>query len=418
VERLRAVRGPLGILSLISFVSALGVSVMLPLIPLYAVSLGAAPVQLGLLTSAFAVATTVAQVGAGLFMDRYGARGFIRGGIATYAGANFLIATARSAVSLISFRTIAGLGGGTNLVATRLYLSQVTAPERMAFANGVLSAAVSAGQVAGPVLGGVVAALANLRLPFIMVGITSALGFLGALFLPRPAPVSPSAGLLTGGAPPRIFTRDVMVLLFAQLFLLAGYGGFITTYAPFATRELGWSTLDVGIVFSFFGAGSILLGPWLSHLADRTGRRRIAALSTLPVAAFGAVLVAGAPKVGVYAISILAGGALTAFTGSWFALLSAASPSVRRGRTFGLVSAGSNLGQVAGAMGASAVWQQVTIGAGLLSASFPVLLCGLTLLLLPRDRSPTNGVRGPGSEVRLQAPTDSGHRTSDTEEQE
>lgn len=187
MERFRAVRGPLAILSLISFVSALGVAVMLPLIPLYALSLGAAPVQLGLLTSAFALAMTVAQLGAGLFMDRYGARGFIRAGIATYAGGNFLVATARSAASLITFRTLAGLGGGTNLVATRLYLSQVTAPERMAFANGILSAAVSAGQVAGPVLGGVVAALANLRLPFIMVGITSGLGVLGAPFLPRPS---------------------------------------------------------------------------------------------------------------------------------------------------------------------------------------------------------------------------------------
>jgi MFS family permease len=396
VERLRGISGPLAILSLISFVSGLGVAVMLPLIPLYAVSLGAAPTQVGLLTSAFAVATTIAQIGAGLFMDRYGARGFIRAGIAVYAGSNFLIATARTAASLISFRTIAGLGGGTNLVATRLYLSQVTAPERMAFANGILSAAVSAGQVAGPVLGGIVAALANLRLPFIIVGITSGLGLLGALFLPRPAeqptrviPHSPDAPSTV------LFNRSVVVLLFAQLFLLAGYGGFITTYAPFATRQFGWSTLDVGIVFSFFGAGSITLGPWLSHLADRTGRRRIAALATLPIAAFGGTLVAGAPKIGIYAISLLAGGAITAFTGTWFALLSAASPSVRRGRTFGLVSAGSNLGQVLGATTASAVWQHVSIGAGLLSASVPVLLCGLTLLLLPRDRP--NSVQSPGS---------------------
>jgi len=386
MERFRAVRGPLAILSLISFVSALGVAVMLPLIPLYAISLGAVPVQLGLLTSAFALAMTVAQLGAGLFMDRYGARGFIRGGIATYAGANFLIATARNAAALITFRTLAGLGGGTNLVATRLYLSQVTAPERMAFANGILSAAVSAGQVAGPVLGGVVAALANLRLPFIMVGITSGLGLLGALFLPRPDAHTPQRGARPAEPTRPLFTRDVVVLLFAQLFLLAGYGGFITTYAPFATLELGWSTLDVGIVFSFFGAGSILLGPWLSHLADRTGRRRIAVLATLPVAAFGATLVAGAPKIGVYAISVLSGGALTAFTGAWYALLSQASPSARRGRTYGLVSAGSNFGTVIGALVASGVWQRLTLGAGLLSASVPVLLSGLTLLLLPNDR--------------------------------
>lgn len=47
---------------------------MLPLIPLYAISLGAAPFQLGLLTSAFALANAVAQFGAGLVVDRMGPR--------------------------------------------------------------------------------------------------------------------------------------------------------------------------------------------------------------------------------------------------------------------------------------------------------------------------------------------------------
>ena len=69
---------------------------------------------------------------------------------------------------------------------------------------------------------------------------------------------------------------SLAALLAANLALLAAYGGFITTYAPLATTSLGWSIVEVGIAFSFFGLGSILLGPALAHLADRIGRRTIA----------------------------------------------------------------------------------------------------------------------------------------------
>ena len=60
----------------------------------------------------------------------------------------------------------------------------------------------------------------------------------------------------------------IIALLLANLAMLAGYGGFITTYAPLATERLGWTTVDVGLAFSCFGAGSILLGPPLSHAPD------------------------------------------------------------------------------------------------------------------------------------------------------
>lgn len=75
LSQIRKLDGAILILTVVNFVSSLGIAIMLPLIPLYAISLGAAPVQLGLLTSAFALANAVAQLGAGLAVDRLGARG-------------------------------------------------------------------------------------------------------------------------------------------------------------------------------------------------------------------------------------------------------------------------------------------------------------------------------------------------------
>jgi MFS family permease len=386
LTQLRTLDAAVIILTVVNFVSSLGIAIMLPLIPLYAISLGAAPVQLGLLTSAFALANAVAQLAAGLAVDRTGSRSLIQGGIATYAGANVLIATAATAPMLIAYRTLAGFGAGVNIISTRLYLAAVADPAHMAFVNGVISAAYSAGQVVGPAFGGIISALANLRLPFLIVGATSSLAFAGSLWLRRPAAREAQASQAAGTGPASGFNRAAVVLFLAQFFLLAGYGGFITTYAPLATQGLGWTTFEVGLAFSVFGLGSILLGPWLSHLADRTGRRLVAALSMLPVALFGAGMAAGLPRPVLYVIMFGAGAGITTFTAAWFALLREAAPAARRGRTFGVVSAGSNLGTVAGAMIASALWETASLRAAMLSSSVPVIIAGATLLMLPRER--------------------------------
>src|SRR5712692_6281855 len=102
------VRGPLLVLAVIAFVSAMGISIMLPLLPLYGLSLGATPLQLGLITSAFAVAQSIGQFGIGFFIDRAGPRRFILAGTGLYAVANGLIATAPTAVLLVAYRSLAG----------------------------------------------------------------------------------------------------------------------------------------------------------------------------------------------------------------------------------------------------------------------------------------------------------------------
>ena len=147
---LRTLPAPLAILAGMTFISSLGISMMLPLLPLYGLALGATPVQLGLMTSAFAIANAVSQFGTGFLNDRFGPRRFIAAGIATYSAANALIAAAPSASALIAFRAIAGFGSGANLVSARLYISYVADRARLSFANSIISAASSAGNVAGP----------------------------------------------------------------------------------------------------------------------------------------------------------------------------------------------------------------------------------------------------------------------------
>ena len=201
-----------------------------------------------------------------------------------------------------------------------------------------------------------------------------------------PVDVAPASTAIDVEPDPDHGRRPLVALFFAQLALNAGFGAFITTYAIFATGTLGWTTVDVGIVFSMFGIGSVVLGPWLARQADRTGRRRMAILGCIPVVCFGLVFAAGAPHLLVYVAAIAGGGGLTGFEASWFALLAAETDEGRRGRIFGTITALTNLGVVVGALGAARIWEQIDIHAAVVVAAVIFALAGLAMFAYPRDR--------------------------------
>ena len=384
---LRDLRGPLGVLASMLFVSQLGVGVMLPIIPLYAIALGASPRDLGLLTTAFSLANVAAQLGVGFILDRIDPRIPIRAGIATYAGANLLISTAAGVPSLLAFRALAGLGGGANLVADRVYLSRIADPARLAYLNGLLGSAGSAGALMGPAVGGLLAQVADLRAPFLVVGFTSGIAFLASLRLHQ-AP--PSSGAPVGGIVASAFNRSVIVLLVANTLLNSTFGAFITTFAPYATAAFAWSTAEVGIVFSIFAIGSLAAAP-LGAVADRRGRRLVGTYATLPVLFFALALAFALPRPLIYLGALAAGAGLSTFGACWFALLTEAAPEARRGRTFGIVNAISMLGLVIGANGAAAIWELYDIRLALALAGLLAALGGLTLNFLGPSRAQGEG---------------------------
>ena len=410
IARVRALDRPLALLASMQFMTQLGVAVMLPLLPLYAQSLGAGPAVLGVLVGAFGVALAGGQLASGFLTERFASRRLIVAGMATYALANVVIAGATAAVQLIAMRAVSGAGAGVNQVAERLYLTQVAERARLASANGILSAAGSAGSVAGPTVGGVLAAIGDLRIPFIVVGVTSMAAAVAGWFLPQPAPraaaesvpASPATSAVAaapaapttpaGSASAKTAERPgigrVLVVLFlVQLGFQAAFGAFITTYGPFADARLGWSTAEIGLVFSLFGLGSVTLGPLLARQADVHGRRLLGFIGCLLVFPFGLVYVAELPRLLLYPITVIGGAGVTTLEASWYALLGEATDGGRRGRAFGTVVALSTLGIMLGSTIAAQLWERTgDVGLGMIVASGAIALSGLVLLLHPSDR--------------------------------
>ena len=70
-----------------------------------------------------------------------------------------------------------------------------------------------------------------------------------------------------------------------------------------------------------------------------------------------------------FALAFLAGGGLTAFSASWYALLADTAGERRLSRTFGIISAASTIGIVIGALAAAELWTRIDIAAGMLLAA-------------------------------------------------
>jgi multidrug resistance protein len=142
----------LWILMAVCFVDMMGLMLVAPLMPFYALDLKAPEWLVGPLIAAFAVAQLISSPIWGKFSDRYGRRPAMLIGLGASAFAYVIFGLATSLWMLFLSRVVQGLGGGTTGVA-QAYVADTMEPGERAKALGWLSAATSAGVVIGPFIG-------------------------------------------------------------------------------------------------------------------------------------------------------------------------------------------------------------------------------------------------------------------------
>ena len=142
----------MSVLMAVAFVDMIGLMMVVPLLPLYALRLHADPSTIGLLSASFPIAQLASSPVWGRVSDRYGRRPALLVGLSASAIAYVIFGFAGSLWLLFVSRFVQGLGGGTTGVA-QAYVADTMAPHERAKALGWLSAATSFGVIVGPALG-------------------------------------------------------------------------------------------------------------------------------------------------------------------------------------------------------------------------------------------------------------------------
>lgn len=146
-------RSPLVALSLTVFIDMLGFSIILPVLPYYALTYGASASTVGLLFASYSLMQFVFSPVWGSISDRIGRKPVLLVGLVG-AGVGFvLFGVARSLVLLFLSRILAG-GMAATIPVAQAYVADVTPAEDRARSMGMLGAMLGLGFIVGPALGG------------------------------------------------------------------------------------------------------------------------------------------------------------------------------------------------------------------------------------------------------------------------
>jgi MFS family permease len=262
-----------------SFTTILAMTLLLPFLPLYVEQLGetdhAAIVQWsGVAYGAAFFSAALAAPLWGRLGDRYGRKLMLIRASLGMAVAMSLIGMAHNVWQLVALRLLTGLLGGYASGSMVLVAAQ-TPKANSGWALGVMSAGIMAGNLVGPLVGGVLPPLIGIRSTFFLAGAVIFVTFLGTIFFIREVPRPPQArARQAGGAWSRIPNKlPIIAMLVTGLLLMVAQMSIepiITVYvAQFV--EPARVTFIAGVVMSVAALGSILSASQLGKLADSVG---------------------------------------------------------------------------------------------------------------------------------------------------
>jgi MFS family permease len=265
-----------------SFTTVAAMTLLLPFLPLYVEQLGvrgnAAIVQWSGVAfgATFFAAALVAPLW-GHVADRYGRKLMLVRASLGMAVSMSLIGMAHDVWQLVALRLLAGFAGGYASGSTVLVATQ-TPKNRSGWALGTLSSGIMAGNLVGPLIGGVLPPLIGIRATFWLAGGVIFLSFIAtSVFIREERAVSDVS------AKPEVTQRSwdaipdkrpiVAMLLTGMLLMFATMSiePIITVYVAELVRDPRGVTLVSGFAMSAAALGSILSASWFGKLADRVG---------------------------------------------------------------------------------------------------------------------------------------------------
>ena len=263
-----------------SFTTIIGMTILLPFLPLYVEQLGVtdhvAIVQWSGVAygAAFLTAAIFAPLW-GRLGDQYGRKLMLIRASLGMAVAMSLIGLSQNIYQLVGLRLLTGLLGGYSSGSTVLVATQ-TPRARTAWAIGMMASGNMAGNLVGPLVGGALPRLIGIRMTFFAAGAIIFVAFLATVFLIKEEPRQRrSRASRKHGAWAAIPDKRPVVAMLAMGMLLMfanmSIEPIITVYVAQITANAAHVTVVAGLVMSAAALGSILSASWLGKLADRTG---------------------------------------------------------------------------------------------------------------------------------------------------
>jgi len=275
-------------LFVVVFTAMLGMGIISPLMPLYAESMGASGLQLGLMYSGFALSRTVFMPIIGRLSDRRGRKIFIGLGLLAYTIISLSYAWASNMYALTSVRFLHGIASAMVIPIAYAYIGDLIPKGKEGAYMNLFSMSMFLGIGSGPFLGGFLADTFYMNAGFYTMAGFTALALILLLLLVPTVESSSERSKKAPSAPLRTIIRDNKVKAISlSLASRAFYRQGISAFLPLlAVSTMGMSIAGIGLVLSIFmltgGFAQGLLGP----LADRLNKKRLIIIGSITAPIF------------------------------------------------------------------------------------------------------------------------------------
>jgi MFS family permease len=265
-----------------SFTTLVSLSMLLPFLPLYVQQLGVTSTSAVVQWSGVAFGVTFLGTALtaplwGQMADRFGRKPMLIRTAVGMAVAMSTIGLAHNVYELVALRFAAGLVGGY-ASASIVMIGTQAPPERSGWALGVLSTGVLAGNLVGPLIGGLLPNLIGIRGAFFAAGAMIAVAAILTVTLVREdfsKPPKRDAATTRTDAPAKRQNHATLaaLLVTAMMVLLANMSiePIITVYIGQLGVVHNRLATVAGIVMACSAFGSMLMAARLGALADRIG---------------------------------------------------------------------------------------------------------------------------------------------------
>jgi DHA1 family tetracycline resistance protein-like MFS transporter len=281
-------RSPLLPIFLIVLVDIFGLTLIFPLLSIYAEHYGATALQATLLVSVYALCQLFSAPLLGQLSDRIGRKPMLLvSQVGTFIG--FLILARASSLWVIYLARIIDGATAGNLPLAQAYISDNTAPKDRTKSFALIGIAFGLGFFVGPFLTGYLVRF-GLAAPIYAAAVMSAISIVCTSTLlkndvaPKGAtgdaagPGGKRLGVLEWKTYGQYFARPVLSGLLAQFFVfMMGFSMFTSGFALFAERAFRWDDhpfgpREVGYVLAYVGLlGIVIQGGLIGRLAKRLG---------------------------------------------------------------------------------------------------------------------------------------------------
>lgn len=280
---------PLQLACALALFNFTGTFMRLPIIPLFAKSAGASTEEVGIIVSLFFIVAAALAIPSGFMSDKFGRKKLLLIGSGISAVTSFMLVFSTTPLQIGVLYTIAAFGPPAFTPTIASLVGDITAKGQMGKAYGWYTLAAAIGMVAGPAIGGMIAAVTSLALSFLFSSAVILIAFILALTgLPESKASAKKAPDIRQSLSELSRDNRMVAFWLVTFFLTYAYGTFVPFF-PLYASSIGLGVAAIGWIFAIQSVFNAISRVPAGHHLDSTHNKEYLILTGVIVVSLSIV---------------------------------------------------------------------------------------------------------------------------------